>query len=349
MPKIKIHHIVIITIILLINLHRMALCETTRDNNGSSKIKQKVIPSVRNVNLPNYIREEGSAWGFIRQMGGVIYDAYHMDVDTGIKELKVLPRDYYVHVRLCGGRHGSEGGYRLLIKSFAPYVNSYNLWLFGGISSKKPEDSDAIWPGFDHPTINWLREIRNLIPNHHLYSTIHLNSSQTWGIHNRSITYDEVKWLALASIGAKYNGVFLQGHDEDARLSLLFDQINKYTKELQEASIVSWAVDKSNHSLSALRNEKYLFVILLSPEWMKPSPNGDKYQLPQSDNVVMGKFTLNIPNKLCVTSGKYLSGIPVSIEKQNNINTVNYRFSGSGEILIFDIANMSKVNTDEIK
>ena len=92
------------------------------------------------------------------------------------------------------------------LKEFAPLVDTICLNPFLFTCKNGPKPDDPIWPGLDHPFVNHLREIQANADHKDLLGGIYLTGDPQW-FAKRQASFEEVRWMVFALVGAKFKGV----------------------------------------------------------------------------------------------------------------------------------------------
>ncbi len=312
-------------------------------SNDRSGALQKPKSEKASQRKPFLIRCRAKYYNDLRKNGGVLYSAFHVNVPHVLKKLKRGPRDYAVHVSVC---FGSSSAQVEMLQAFSEDADICDVWLFANPSKRRPRDDDVIWPGYDNPVINRVREVRTVTLGQRVLAVMqgwgNAVKRSPWGIRPyRHITSEEVTWHTLAVVGAGYDGI-LWGWEWDKRtqskhLKRLTESLEEYLTDIGSALIVPWAQVSEDQPVSVLFSDKKLFIVLLNPAYMTVSPDGTKIQVPTSGMRRSGQLTLQIPPGYKIESGQYVSGFPVVMRREKDVINVDYRYSAGGELLIFPI------------
>jgi hypothetical protein len=201
-----------------------------------------------------------------------------------------------------------------------------------------PRPDDVIWPGFDHPFVNRVRELREFVGDQ-TRLTGWINPAGPDGRFTaREISYEEVRWMVLAAIGADFDGaiwgVQLETQPWRDRLRRLQQDLNSYAVELGYARPVAWARD-SRQTGSALSAGDLLFVVLLHPDFMRPLSGGERgVALPVAPPPRRGEVLISPPEGIQVISAQTISGRALPLQAGPEGWRVNYRYTGSGEMFV---------------
>ena len=231
------------------------------------------------------------------------------------------------------------------VKRFAPLVDRVVINPFVFRSKKGLCKDDLIWPTFDHPQVNYLREVRKNGAGKALLACINVDGEPS-RFARRAASFEEVKWMAYAAIGAHFQGVVWRGDLPHlpwlGRLKHLESLLQAQANGLGAAEPVKWVTDRDKKPISALCSERSLFVVLLSPEYLAQVDPHKTVVLPLTQPEVHGRLVLAPPAGTKVMSAKTLSGMPVAIDVIEGRPQVNYVFTGAGEILIFSLLRGEK-------
>ncbi len=280
----------------------------------------------------------------LRREGWFFNDVRHSDPSKTLKQFKRGAHDYRVHTRIC---QSSTSMQLRQAKIFKAYSDSTDIWIFHNISKNAPTNRDTIWPRYDNPVINQVRDVRAAVPKHKLFATGYSKNGVSpntidviWGITRyRKPMFDELKWQLLAVIGANYDG-FLWGQlSGNEKLKSLVKGIGEHLADIGSARIVPWTQVSDDQPVSVLLSDKKLFVVLLNPAYMTLSSDGKRIKVPISGIRRSGQLTLKIPSEYKIESGKYLSGVPVRVRREKGGVHIDYRYSGGGELLVFSITH----------
>lgn len=234
------------------------------------------------------------------------------------------------------------------LKRFAPLVNTIAINPFVYPSNKRPTAGDPCWPGFDHPYINRIREIRTAARGKRLLGGIRLDRDlpPKGGRQKHRTSFEEVQWKLYAVIGAGFRGVVWRWESKDAvfffdRVKRLENQLKPYVKDLGAARLVNWVKGPSEQPVSATVSDRRLFVILLSPYFMTVGKDGNTVRHPLGTSLREGELRILLPAGRTIASGATLAGIAVELSAQGQTARVRYRFRTPGEILVLRLKSAS--------
>lgn len=202
-----------------------------------------------------------------------------------------------------------------------------------------PSAEDLIWPGYDNPLINRVRELRSISPG----SLLAILAPKCWGISERGLSFNEFQWIMLSVIGARCDGI-LWAQDENFeelawkdRLAKLEASLKAQADDLGRAAPVKWVQAPPGQPMMALCAEDKLFVVLLNRDYMAISKASGKIAVPVDPVDVEGQLTLQCPPGCRIKSATRLSGEVVEVVREQATTRVNYRFAGGGDLLILDL------------
>jgi len=223
------------------------------------------------------------------------------------------------------------------LKMFAPEVDRVVINTFCLTSKQGPDPNDLIWPRWDHPLINHLRQSRKFAGEVELIACIDLSGESSF-FAKRSAALEEIIWMVYAVVGANFQGIAWRGSISGMdKIKELEVNLAKHTRDLGAARPVGWAKGPDNLRFSTIASSKYLFVVLLHPDFMKVSGKDQKIILPLEMKPCQGSIILQPPPSIKIRTGKYLSGIPLQLTSDEDHIQVPFVFRGGGEILIFPL------------
>ncbi len=245
------------------------------------------------------------------------------------------------------------------VKMYSPYLDVIGINPYVSGTDKEPDAKSLIWPGFDHPLINRIRQMRELAGDTVLLGRIGIGGEESEYITKRSPTFEEVKWWIYAIIGADFKGViWLGGFDSGGRLRRMAAEIERYANDLGHAKLVSWVKTNERQSISSLCSNNRLFVVLLSADYFPKKYIGGnkKLPLPLDEKSTEVEICLSPPLGMKIETARTLGGRLLPVVKKDHYLLVQCRFHGSAEILIFDIQkqqmkekNQSSITNSEQK
>ena len=239
------------------------------------------------------------------------------------------------------------------IKMYSPFLDIIGINPFVSTSQEKPSSDSPIWPSFDHPMINRIRQMRELAGETVLLARIGIGGIESEYITKRPPTFEEVKWEIYATIGAGFKGViWVGGFDSGGRLRRMASEIERYAFDLGRANFVTWVKSDTKQPLAALCSEKRLFVILLNDEYFpicKLKSKG-KLPLPLSEEANEIEIILSPPIGISLDHAVTIGGRNVPIMKKENSYFLKHRLKSSAEIIVFDLKRLEHpTNSGEIK
>lgn len=239
------------------------------------------------------------------------------------------------------------------IKMYSPFLDIIGINPFVKTSQKKPSPETPIWPSFDHPMINRIRQMRELAGDTLLLARIGIGGIESVYITKRPPTFEEVKWEIYATIGAGFKGViWVGGFYSGGKLRRMASEIERYAFDLGRANFVTWVKSDTKQPMAALCSEKRLFVILLNDEYFLISKLNDKSKLslPLGEEAKEVEITLFPPIGIALERAITIGGRTVPIMKKGNFYFLKHRLKSSADILVLDIKRLNHpINSEEAK
>jgi hypothetical protein len=305
---------------------------------GGEKTAQAARPAKRRASEPFVIADQDKFIGLRRAAGDILCDIMYMKREQVLANLKADKGNRKVTILQCMGPQ------REMLAMFLPFADRVLIFPFHLLCSKKPEPGDLIWPAFDNPVVNRLREIRQSAPTQYLYASLHCLPSGTsrafWGGGKRDWTYQEQEWRFYASIGADFDGILWCGarcREWTPGLDALEEALKPQAVELGAAEPVDWVLAPQGQPCGALASKKRLFVVFLHPEYMRISATGQEMALPLSPSRRSGEIRMRPPEGVTVCSGNNLQGMPARVVLKDGAMTAAFSFAGGGEMLVFEL------------
>jgi hypothetical protein len=210
-----------------------------------------------------------------------------------------------------------------------------------------PKDT-LLWPGFDHPMINYVRKIRTATNGKPVIVSVPMTCREVWGVpRERPELFDELKWMTMAVIGANYQGI-LWGHVRreeqwNQMLQELTDQIKAHAADLGAAVPVNWVKAPDGQPVSAISSQGKLFIMLLNTDFMKVSQDKKEISGALNPGRRQGKLTLNLPDGVIADTASMLDGLPVKLTRTKDGLVCPYDFASGGEMIIVTIERLDTV------
>lgn len=229
---------------------------------------------------------------------------------------------------------------------FAPVVDQVVINPFVVFEEVGPEKNDDIWPKYNHPIINQIRQIRKVTGNDkRVLACVDLRGEPKH-FSERQASFEEVQWMIFSLIGARYDGVVWRARKGNlpwqGRLRRLEDNLQSCAASLGAARAVGWAKEAEGKPISTLASKDHLYICLLNQNYMQIVEGKDTIRLPLDPQRPKFDIVLSPPAGTHVVSGRTLSGVPLALEQAENTTTVNHRLSGGGEMLIFELTRHSE-------
>jgi len=205
-----------------------------------------------------------------------------------------------------------------------------------------------MWPKAKHPVIMRLKHVRRAakdVDTHAIIQTAFLLSTNP--IRSRKASIEELRWMTYGVIGANYQGIIWRPGvgiifetDPPYDVRTLEPEILQYASELGQAHPVSQWIKKSEGDdilVSAIRSKEdcnqRLFVIVLNPNYLQEVDG--EWMSPTDPPVLQGSIRLMLPIEITASNAKSLvDGEPIEVKD----GSFEYRFKGSGQIVVLDIA-----------
>ena len=270
---------------------------------------------------------------------GVFINAFHIPRPTEemIERLRSHGDDKRVSVIICrGNQQEMMSAYRLVADLFI--MES----LFFKPSTASPADGELIWPEFDHPMINYLREIRHAGQGTRMIVAVPMTTREVWAApRSRPESFEEFQWMTFAVIGANYQGI-LWGHERHEkwwarRLAEFEAALKRQVDGLAEARLVDWVSSPEGQPVSALASDGKLFVAVLNPNFMKVSPGGENIVLPLDNRRLEATVTITPPDGHEIVEGRTLDGGRLDLTGSERQVETTYRYRGGGTLLTFTV------------
>ena len=270
---------------------------------------------------------------------GIFINALHLTKPTKevVDSIRTQPSPSHVTVIVCRGPQEEA------IKDFWDVSDQFIFEALFLLPDWNPPPRDTLlWPGYDHPMINYVRRIRTATQDKYVVASVPMTSREIWGVpRERPELFEELKWMTMAVIGANYQGI-LWGHVRrepgwNEMLQALTDQLKAHAADLGSAVPVDWVQAPSGQPVSALASQDRLFITLLNPDFMKVSE--DKRQIAGALDPARrtGQLTLHLPPGIIVTAATTLDGSPLKIRPCKDGLICPYDFATGGEMVIVPI------------
>ena len=228
------------------------------------------------------------------------------------------------------------------LKMIGPLADNMLLNVMAITSKVSPDPNELLWPGFDHPFINHIRQLRKIPNTHNLYAVIDNTSDFTSHFVNRNPSFEEIKWMTFATIGCDFQGILWRGRDFTNKVHDLEKQILAYKDELGRSVPVDWVTDNKKIPVSARATEFNLFVTMLNPDYFRISEYLEQVSLPVSLEPEVGQLEILLPDGYSVIKGKTFSGINLNLQSDNDRIQIDYSFWGSGDMMVFQLGGDRK-------
>ena len=199
----------------------------------------------------------------------------------------------------------------------------------------------VVWRGFDHPCINYLRRIRQTKGPKAVLACVSLTGERV-NFNRRRPSFEEVKWMACAAIGAGFKGLVWRGDKSTipwaVKLRAFESAVDAYAAELGSAVSVGWVRSAAEEPCSAVSSASLLFVGVLNPEYLRKDERKEQVMLPLVNALRVGRIELMPPKGVDVLDGTTLTGMHVALADTGGVRHAEYRFRGGGHILVFRLA-----------
>ncbi len=232
-----------------------------------------------------------------------------------------------------------------LVQEAALWADEMGVYGFSDWSVNKAKPGCRIWPSYDNPLINHLRDLRMASIGVPTYAIVPFsaNVGVIAGIPDgRKVVFEEQQWMVLAAVGANFQGVLWAADQKPPkhakRLTRLEESLLEHARDIERAVPVGWAKCKKSQPLSALASDKKLFVVLLNQAYMMPADDGKSIALPLEDPRCQGEVVVTPPSGVSVKSCTSLHGRAIPVSQSGRDFSAAYSFTGGGEILIFDLS-----------
>ncbi len=227
------------------------------------------------------------------------------------------------------------------LEVIGPLADNMLLNTMAFTSKVPPEPNELLWPGFDHPFVNHIRQLRKTPGTRYLYAVINLTGDFTSYFEKRRPSFEEIKWMTLAVIGSDFQGINWRNHHSACTFT---DQVRQmenrlvvYGEDLGKAVPVDWVTDNKQVPVSARTSDRRLFVTVLNPNYFLLSPKPNQIALPISLDSLAGQLDVRLPEGTSVVRGETLSGRAVDLESGEGYLRVDYAFYGGGEMMVFEL------------
>jgi hypothetical protein len=270
---------------------------------------------------------------------GIFINAFHLTKPTKevVDSIKAQPKRSRVTVIIC------RGAQEQMIKDFWDVSDQYIFEaLFRKPEWSPPPKDTLIWPGFDHPMINYVRKIRMASSDKKAIVSVPMTCREVWGVpRERPELFDELKWMTMAVIGANYQGI-LWGHvrreeEWNQMVQELTSQLKPHAADLGAATPVDWVKAPEGQPVSALASDRKLFITLLNTDYMKVNADRTRISGALNPGRRQGRLKLSLPAGFTADAAATLDGLPVEITQDMDGLTCAYDFTAGGEMIIVTI------------
>ncbi len=232
------------------------------------------------------------------------------------------------------------------LKVIGPMADNMFLNVMAITSLVPPESNEMLWPKFDHPFINHIRQLRKVPNTRNLFAVIPLVGSQTSYFEKRKPSFEEIKWLTYAVLGSDFQGI----HWRDDQSACMFsghirkleEQVLVYKEGLGKSVPVGWVTDNKQIPISTRSSEDLLFVIVLNPDYFKISGKTNQVALPISLDPLTGQLEICLSEEFSIGRGQTISGRPLDLKYVGGNVVVDYSFYGGGEMMVFELQRKNK-------
>jgi len=200
-----------------------------------------------------------------------------------------------------------------------------------------PLPGDRVWPGYDNPHINRLRELRNICPGIRFVSAMWAVKDSHSAFRTRDPNHAEVRWMVLAVLGAGFYGLTLEGDPE----GLLYyqEKMRPYFSDLESVQPVNWIKPSERQPASGLASPERLFVVMANPEFLSGyDEHGDPLPPVLDSWERQVRLFIRPPDGIAAKHGKYVfQSKPLKVFSVAQGLEVNVNYVGGGDILVFDL------------
>lgn len=264
--------------------------------------------------------------------GWKMFNIMHVD-QAEVPAVAASLKDFqFIRVFQCGG---SAAIHQQNLKTFGPLATLYTYWSFRNVETKKPQGGELLWPGLDHPFVNQLREMRKIATGTPLMGII--NENIGLGSQKRQATAEEIRWQAVAILGADHRAAILSGGADDLRNLLV-----PYARVFVEAYPVDWASAADGQPLSAKAAEDVLFVFLLDRRYMKLESDGQTVQSPTEDPICKTSIHIALPQGLHVRRALCAGDKIVPYTASAGSVAITREFKGGADVLVLQLSEKIK-------
>jgi hypothetical protein len=227
------------------------------------------------------------------------------------------------------------------LKVIGPLADNMFLNVMAFTSNVPPEPNDLLWPGFDHPFINHLRQLRKVPDTRNLYAVINLTGDFTSYFDKRPPSFEEIRWMTFAVIGSDFQGINWRNHQSACmftdQVQQLEEQMLVKKEDLGKSVPVDWVSGHKKVPVSARASDKRLFVTALNPDYFKIAEKTNQVALPISLEPLTGQLEIRLPEGISVTRGQNISGRSLNVNCAGDHVLVDYSFYGGGEMMVFEL------------
>jgi len=253
--------------------------------------------------------------------------------------LKTWPKDKSVSIWVCRANQVAT------LKMFAPMGDRIIVNPFVISGKYGPKNANIIWPSYDHPCINHIREIVDASAMKPLVACLDVNGEPNH-FKKRNASFEEIKWMAYAAIGAGFKGIVWRGNTSALPWAGKFrnfeSMLSQYADELWHSKGANGIVAPPGQPCSALVSENVLFIILLNPQYCG---GWDKKTLilPIEDKPCRGTLTITtLPGKNIKTC-KTINNRPIQLRREGEKVLLDFEYTGGGICYVIQLQSKSNV------
>jgi len=282
---------------------------------------------------------------------GIFVNAFHLTKSTQevVDSIKAQPNRSHVTIIIC------RGAQERAIKDFWDVSDQYIFEaLFMKPEWEKPPEDTLIWPGFDHPMVNYVRKIRTATAGKPTIVSVPMTCREVWGVpRERPELFDELKWMTMATIGANFQGI-LWGHVRreeqwNQLLQELTKQLKVHAADLGTAACVDWVKAPEGQPVSALASKNKLFITLLNTDYMRVSDDKKEIVGTLNPGRRQGTLTIKLPAGITANTVTTLDGSPVKLTQGKDGLTCSYDLTAGGDMIIVTLKRSGAISLESGK
>lgn len=233
------------------------------------------------------------------------------------------------------------------VRDFSPLVDRMVVNPFARLETTLPAlVPQSVFSGFEHPFLVQMQALANLGPEVKLMHCINLRGEKMRFSRERGPSFEEIKWMIIASIGSDCHGLVWRCKPESPltarRVAQLRRNLDIMKPTLSSARPFSLASSvTASLPTTVLQSQSSILVAVLNPNYCRLGADGSVLS-PFPSNYQVFSCGFELPPRVAVTKAHTFDGRPLDFTQTGARIVLSTIIAGGADLLILEVGHTNK-------